>query len=68
MIKNKNFIDTFIIGHSSDDDKLIVDGFMNNGANSFMLKPTTVNNFKGILKEYIESNAFWNKHDIKNML
>ena len=45
-----------IVGHSSDDDKIIKDIFFASGAKYFEKKPAILQNFKTIISEIINKN------------
>ena len=53
LIRNKNFIDCVIIGHSSDDDYETRNNFIIAGADAFEKKPTSFKNIGDILAKYI---------------
>lgn len=39
----------YIVGHSSDDSKSVIDAMVSVGANEFEIKPTSVENVKSIV-------------------
>ena len=45
-----------IVGHSSDDDKIIKEIYFASGAKYFEKKPAIINNFKTIVSEIINKN------------
>ena len=49
MIKEEKFINTTIIGHSADDNKEIIDKFIDNGADYFEKKPPNYRNIEKIM-------------------
>ncbi len=42
-------MDLYIVGNSSNDTKDIIDGFINSGANEFIVKPASILNLRYIL-------------------
>ena len=36
LVKNENYQDAYIVGHSSDDDQSVLDCFKNSGADDFL--------------------------------
>ncbi len=49
MIKNENYQNCIIVGHSSDDDVKNINNFLNNGADFFEKKPPLPKNIKKII-------------------
>jgi response regulator of citrate/malate metabolism len=60
LINFSNYVNTFIIGHSSDDDSFVIDEFLKCGADIFELKPTNFKRMKIILEQNIDSKNILN--------
>ena len=58
LIKNYDFIKPFMIGHSTDDSKDIVNAFINAGADVFEKKPTDLKRFTEIIKKETKKVLF----------
>ena len=56
MIKENNFINTIIVGHSSDDGSEQRKLFLESGADFIMNKPIKFNE----LKDFLVANFRWN--------
>ena len=52
-MKHQGYINAIIIGHSSDDNKNVINNFLNNGADFTMPKPPNPVFFKETLEELI---------------
>ena len=51
LVKLNNYVDTYIIGYSSDDGKEIRDLFLNAGASTVIRKPSRFEIIKELLDE-----------------
>ena len=56
MIKHQGYINAIIIGHSSDDNKNIINNFLNNGADLILSKPPDYDFFKKTLENLIQDH------------
>jgi hypothetical protein len=53
LIKNENYIDCSIIGHSSDDNDETIMNFTKAGSNGFEKKPTNFKKVGNLIRKYV---------------
>ena len=58
MIKDEEYVNSIIIGNSADDNKEIIDKFIENGVDYFEKKPPNYRNIEKIMHEIIDKK--WN--------
>lgn len=51
LVREKGYQDLCIVGHSSDDNEVILDNFLKSGADFFERKPMNLENLKNIIKK-----------------
>jgi len=56
LINEKNYVKSFIVGHSSDDDAETIGIMINSGADHFERKPLKPNNLKNLILKIEERN------------
>ena len=57
LVKDQGFVDTVIVGHSSDDASTTIKQFLDAGADYFERKPPNIHNFEKILNfTYLKFN------------
>ena len=53
LVKEQKFLDLCIVGHSSDDNEIVLENFIKNGADCFERKPMNLDNLKNIIKKLL---------------
>jgi hypothetical protein len=57
MIREENYQNVVIVGHSSDDDLTVHNKFQEAGADYFETKPPILKNFRQIIENIVEKKS-----------